>query len=162
MAVDSRSGKGRVLRILFLAGLAFNVVWLGVAPAAGLFREHLFLESDTLREMAHEYYRVRQPRRFINIALYDLYDSAGLTTSSEILSYLQYELDSPGSIRLVDDPAELVPEWPPGTIETYTIGSNLRVVGFLAPDDGEAEWDRVVAYWEGERVLFVPVAEGQK
>jgi hypothetical protein len=155
------------LHYLYVVGMAFNLIWLLIAPVAGMFAEHVVVRSDTLRELAYQYYGERRPDRFVGIALYDLYGPRTLTVSPAIVADVLLGIREPDedvrlrggriALQLVEDTANLVPERPPGVIETYTIGPNARAVGFLVPEDSAAEWNNVVALWDGDRVLFLPV-----
>lgn len=157
--------RARLLRLLFAAALAFNLVWLVVAPLAGMFHEHVFLRANTLREIAYQHYYDMRPGRFVGTALYDLYEPETVLISPDILSLIQgpeggLELRRAYfQVQLVEDTAGHLSGRPAGEIEWYRIGPQGQEVGFLVPEPGDRVWPTVVAVHEGDRVLFVPVGE---
>jgi hypothetical protein len=159
-----------LLRLLFVSGLAFNLIWLAAAPLTGLFYEHVFPRSDTLRDLAYYYYGERRPERFVGITLYDLYEPRTVIMTPAILADLSAPVDSPAielglrggmmHVELVDDTSGLVRDFPDGVVVTYTVGFNAQEVSFVIPDVAGVDWDQVVAVRRGAQILFVPVAVG--
>lgn len=162
------SRRRKLLNYFFVAALAFNLFWLAGSLQWGLFDENSFLPSNSLRQLAYPYYgpSIRESR-FVGIALHELYDAPTLITSREILSNL-FEVEEirfhtrEVTIQLVADPADLISVPPDGVIETYTIGFDLKEVGFVLPDERSRGSRTVVAIQDGDRVLFVPVATAEE
>lgn len=167
MSASLAPHRARLLRLLFLAGLAFNLVWLVVAPIAGMFHEHVFLRSNTLREIAYQHYHDERPGRFVGTALYDLYQPETVVITPDIAALLQGPEGGLGlrrpyfQVQEVADMADYLAAQPDGPFEWYRIGPQMQEVGFLVPDAGERPWPRVVAVLDGKRVLFVPTREAE-
>lgn len=166
----SHMRKKRLLSQLFVATLAFNLLWLAGSILAGLFDRDSFLPSNSLRQLAYAYYGpTYRESRFVGIALQEIYDTPTLITSRDILAYL-FEVEEirfhtrEVRIQVVDDPAPYAGEPRDGDVETYIIGPDdrKREIAFLLPDGNSLPSRTVVAIRDGERVLFVPAPDSQE